>query len=125
VVRLHDPSKLPRPVHRAGYAFDSGIAVNDAVAPESSWRVGSRVFPARLKGRCPCGESFEPGDRVHYITRNVLAHEGCDGTETPPLPQAEQVMAMGPAQVRAARARMCPRCFQERLPSGACGNCDA
>lgn len=121
MVRLHDPGKLPRPNPR--HPRDEWrIAINDAVADDLV--IGNRYFPARFTGVCPCGEKYEPGDMVHYIDRTTVAHEACDGTEVAPLPETERVMAMGPKQVQAARSRMCPRCFTERLPSGLCGNCD-
>lgn len=127
MARLPNPSQAPLPRRPSGklipkrQKFDWGIAVNDAVA--DNFHGGSRVFPARFAGTCPCGDKYESGDRIHFTPGGRLAHEGCDGTETPAVNAAEEAMGMGAKEVAAARSRMCPECFQIRTPAGRCG-CD-
>lgn len=121
--RPFNSDNVPRPDAR-GARVNWGIAVSYAPGEEDGTPRLSRAFPAVYKGTCPCGEGFAAGDRVHYVAKDVLAHEGCDGSETPAPEPTTEVMKMGPREVAQARARICPRCFIVRLPSGLCGTCD-
>jgi hypothetical protein len=87
----------------------------------------SRVFPARFKGVCPCGEAWQSGDLVHYVSNGkdgVLAHEGCDGTEIKEAPAAsDDAMGMSQTEIARIRRRLCTGCFCELPTSGKCTQC--
>lgn len=101
------------------------IELSVEYAPGRDQNAASRVFIAQYSGKCPCGEMIRPGDRAHFTGQDVLAHEGCDGTETPSLGTTEKIMGMGPKEVAKARSNLCPECYCIRLRSGLCGTCDA
>lgn len=105
-----------------GAKVDWGVEVSYAPGEDLTGRP-SKPFPAKYSGTCPCGEKYRAGDRIHYVATDVLAHEGCDGTETPAPEPTTEVMKMGPADIAAARANLCPTCFCVKLPSGICGTC--